>query len=103
MSELVAIIFNMMFAALYKDKLEHGLQPFMVTYLTQKNVSEQDDTMEMHQLMTDGIPALLDLVDLKAASKISLSTKELQMLHIYQAFGVILAVVCRTRASIYNT
>jgi hypothetical protein len=92
--ELVATIFNLKFAAAYEDKLEHGLQPFMVAYLSQKNVSD-------HRLMTEGMPTLLDLVDLKAASKISLPTKELQMLRTCRAFGAILAVICGTRVAIY--
>ncbi len=101
--KLVATIFNLKFAAAYEDKLEHGLQPFMVTYLLQKNVSEQQDTIEMHQLMTEGTPTLLDLVHLKAAAKISLPTKELQMIQTCQAFGVVLAVICGTRAAIYHS
>jgi hypothetical protein len=100
--ELVATIFNLKFAAAYEDKLEHGLQPFLVTYLSQKNVSEQQDTIEMHRLMTEGTPTLLDLVDLKAAAKISLPTKESQMLRTCRAFGVVLAVICGTRAPIYR-
>jgi hypothetical protein len=91
------------FAAAYEDKLEHGLQPFMVAYLSQKNVSEQQDAIEMHRLMTEGTPTLLDLIDLKTAAKNSLPTKEAQMVRTFRAFGVVLAVVCGTRAHIYRS
>jgi hypothetical protein len=100
--ELTTMLYTLSFRAPYKDKLEHGVQPFAVTYLSQKSVAEQRKLIDMHEILREGSPSVMDIVDLKAVSRISMPTKESQMLRTMRAFGVVLAVALGTSLEHYK-
>jgi hypothetical protein len=91
--ELTATLYSLAFAAPFEDKLEMGIQPFAVTYLSQKSVAEQKEIINLHKLLKKGAPSLTNILDLKAASRIAMPTKESQMLRTMRSFAVLLAVV----------
>jgi hypothetical protein len=79
------------------------MQPFAVAYLLQKPVAEQHELINMHELLQEGAPSLTDILDLKAASKISMvPTKESQMMWTLWAFGVVLAITIGTTSQLYH-
>jgi hypothetical protein len=100
--ELTSMLYTLSFGAPFEDKLEHGVQPFAVTYLSQKSVAEQRELIDMHKLLREGSPSVTDILDLKAASKISMPTKESQMLRTMLAFGVVLAVALGASSELYK-
>jgi hypothetical protein len=100
--ELTNLLYTLSFAAPFEDKLEYGVQPFAVAYLSQQSVAEQRELIDMHELLQDGAPSLTDILDLKAASKISMPTKESQMLRTLRAFGVVLAVAVGVTSDLYR-
>jgi hypothetical protein len=73
--ELTSTLYSLSFAAPFEDKLELGIQPFAVTYLSQKSVAEQKEIIDLHELLKEGAPSLMDILDLKAASRVSMPTK----------------------------
>jgi hypothetical protein len=70
--ELTTILYTLAFAGPFEDRLEYGVQPFAAAYLSQKLVSEQRELIEMHELLKEGSPTLTNILDLKAASKVSI-------------------------------
>jgi hypothetical protein len=100
--ELTTILYTLAFAAPFEDRLEYGVQPFAVAYLSQKSVSEQKELIDMHELLKEGLPTLTDILDLKAASKVSMPTKESQMLRTLRSFGVVLAVIVGVSSDLYQ-
>jgi hypothetical protein len=94
--ELTSMLYTLSFGASFEDKLEHGVQPFAVTYLSQKSVAEQRELIDMHELLREGSPSV------KAASKISMPKKESQMLRTMRAFGVVLAVALGASSELYK-
>jgi hypothetical protein len=56
----------------------------------------------MHELLQEGAPSLMDILDLKAASKISMPMKECQMLNTIRAFSVVLAVAVGVTSDLYQ-
>jgi hypothetical protein len=56
-------------------------------------VSEQRELIDMYELLKEGLWTLTNILDLKAASKVSMPTKESQMLRTVCLFGVVLAVI----------
>jgi hypothetical protein len=74
------MLYSLAFAAPFEDNLEMGVQPFAVTYLSQKTVAEQRKIIDLHEMLKEGAPSLTDILDLKATSRIAMPTKESQML-----------------------
>jgi hypothetical protein len=91
--ELTSMLYSLAFAAPFEDKLEMGVQPLAVTYLSQKTVAEQREIIDLHEMLKEGAPSLTDILDLKAASRIAMPTKESQMLRTMRAFAVVLATI----------
>jgi hypothetical protein len=101
--ELTTMLYTLSFGAPFEDKLEHGVQPFAVTYLSQKFVAEQRELIDLHEILREGYPSVKDILDLKAASRISMLTKKSQMLRMMRAFEVVLAVALGTSSQLYKT
>jgi hypothetical protein len=91
--ELTNMLYSLSFAAPFEDKLEMGVQLLAVSYLSQKLVTEQREIIDLHEMLKEGSPCLTDILDLKAASRIAIPTKESQMLRMMGAFAVLVAVV----------
>jgi hypothetical protein len=102
MVELMTMLYSLSFGAPFEDKLGHGVQPFAVTYLSQKSVAEHRELIDMHKILCEGSPSVTDILDLKAASRISMPTEESQMLRTIRAFGVVLAVALGTSLELYE-
>jgi hypothetical protein len=100
--ELTNMLYSLAFAAPFEDKLEMGVQPFAVTYLSQKTVAEQREIIDLHELLREGAPSLTDILDLKAASRIAMPTKESQMLRTIRAFAVVLATIVGPTSPLYT-
>jgi hypothetical protein len=100
--ELTAILYTLAFAVPFEDWLEYGVQPFAVAYLSQKLVSEQRKLINMHELLKIEFPTLANILDLKAASKVSMSTNESQMLGTLHSIGVVLAVIVGVSLDLYK-
>jgi hypothetical protein len=101
--ELTTMLYSLSFGAPFEDKLEHCVQSFAVTYLSQKPVAEQRELIDMHEILCEGSPLVTDILDLKAASQISMPTKESQMLRTMRAFRVVLAVALGTALELYKS
>jgi hypothetical protein len=66
-------------------------------------VAEQRKFINMHDILRKGSPSVTDILDLKAASRIPMPAKELQMLRMMPAFGVVLAVALGTSSELYKS
>jgi hypothetical protein len=99
--ELTSTLYSLSFVAPFQDKLELGIQPFAVMYLSQKSVAEQKEIIDLHKLLKEGAPSLTDILDLKAASRVSMPTKESQMLRTMRSFAVLLAVILGSNSPLY--
>jgi hypothetical protein len=102
MVELTSVLYTLSFGANFEDKLEHGVQPFALMYLSQKSMAEQREIIDMHKNLHQGSLSVMDISDPKAASQISMLAKESQMLHMMRAFGVVLAVALGTSLELYQ-
>jgi hypothetical protein len=89
--DLTTMLMSLSFDSMYKDDLESGLQPFVVSYKDQQTVANQQQVNQDYGIVQQGAaPQLQDLYALKEASKISVPTTEPQMLRTLKAFTVLL-------------
>jgi hypothetical protein len=85
-------LYTLAFAGSYEGNLEQGLQPFITTYLGEQSLAEQQALNKISDLLREGAPRLDDILDLKAAGKLLIPTRESQMNRMMRAFSVVLAV-----------
>jgi hypothetical protein len=48
------MLYSLSFAVPFEDKLEMGVQPFVVTYLSQKPVAKQREIIDLHEMLKQG-------------------------------------------------
>ena len=99
--ELVSNLYQLNFYASYAGELEKGLQPFVTVHLGEANKAHLERLNEMHDTMLDGAPTLSDIINLKAAAKITIPTDALQVSITVRAFAVVLAVVLGNQHPVY--
>jgi hypothetical protein len=100
--ELSNALYSLTFAGAYKGNLEQGLQPFITTYLGEQSLAEQQALNKMSDLLREGTPRLDDILDLKAAGKLAIPTRESQMSQTLRSFSVVLAVALGLRNECYK-
>jgi hypothetical protein len=102
MVELMVMLYTLAFGAPFKNKLEHGVHSLHCHVLVPEVCGQKQELIGMHEILHEGSPPMTDILDLKAARRISMPMKESQMLHMMQAFGVLLAVAIGTSSSLYK-
>ena len=101
-ADLAMTISTLRFASADEDDLEQGLQPFAVSYHSQKTLAEQSALNSLHDLLYLGTPQLTDLWAMKAANKLWIPTKLSQLVRTLKSFAVVLATVIGTEALLYQ-
>ncbi len=100
--DLAQTISTLKFASIDEDDLEQGLQPFAVSYHSQKTLADQAALNSLHDLLHLGTPQLTDLWAMKAASKLWIPTKLSQLARTLRSFAVLLATVVGRDSLLYQ-
>jgi hypothetical protein len=75
---------------------------FITTYLGEQSLAKWQALNKMSDLLQEGAPRLDNILDLKAAGKLSIPVRESQMNRTLRAFSVVLAVSLGIRNECYK-
>ena len=86
---LVAVLFELAFASVHDGTLEKGLQPFLTVCLGESTAAEQMALNEASDLLKAGASSLADVLNVKAAGKVTVPVRDSQMMRTLRGFAVV--------------